>query len=453
MSRALRVAGLLVAVGAAIGLARCASDPPPGSPPPAAEAGSGGTGGGGWQWDGGSYDAPLPDAPPPIDTPADTGTLDADTTGYEWLFDDAWSPVETLPGCDSAVADVKKLAWPGFLWESCGEGCQRSEAVIGPKKVFKGAASTGSGSKMVNGELVLYIAAGVRLPPAVRWVAAVRGSDDSVLSILRTYGDTCEPSFSRRYTRVASIMGGGKAALVHATPSGVVSAAPLTPLSPPRHYFDFDDGWGAIAGQTSLSISDQFDSANFTHVYSAPGTANIPKGVGKAVFWRDWTSDARLHVWTKAGGPRKLVEGPYHALAFAAAPGKLAWLAVTGDPLFDLFTSATLYSSPLALDPDALTLGPGIPLPIIKFGEPMYMAGKWVVIPDDGGVRQILVNLDTKEVWAIDAPAGHFQTPLGISDSTLFVTDSPPGSVQPSQNFYNLFRYDLAKLPAYGKKL
>ncbi len=171
------------------------------------------------------------------------------------------------------------------------------------------------------------------------------------------------------------------------------------------------------------------------------------------MYWRDWTDLARLHVWTKAGGPRKLVEGPYFATAFAVAPGKVAWLAVTGDPLFDVFTSAALYSSPLALDPDAVSPGPGIPLPIIKFGEPMYLAGEWVVLPDDGGVRQLLVNLETQEVWAIDAPAGHFQTPLGLSETTLFVTDSPPGVSQPSQNFYNLIRYDLAKLPAYGKKL
>lgn len=452
MSRVLRAASLLVAGGVAIGLARCASDPPEAAPP-AAEAGRGGTGGG-WKWDAGVYDALVADAPPPMDAPTDTATLDADTAGYEWLFGDAWTPVETLPGCDSAVADVKKLAWPGFVWESCGEGCQRSDAVTGPKMVFKGAASTGSGSKLVDGELVLYLAAGVRLPPAAQWVAALRASDDSVLSILRTYGDNCTPSFSGRYTRLIQIHGGvGKAALLHATASGVTQAAPLASTSSPSRYFDLDDGWGPIRGQAWMGISEQSDSATFTHVYSAPGTANFPKGLGKAVFWRDWTNAARLHVWTKAGGPRKLVEGPYHALAFAVAPDRLAWLAVTGDPLFNVFTSAALHSSPLALDPDALVLEPGIPLPIIKFGEPMYLAGKWVVIAGDGGLQQILVNLDTKEVWGIDAPAGHFQTPLGVSDTTLFVTDSPPGSVQPSQKFHHLLRYDLAKLPAYGKKL
>lgn len=444
--------GLIVGAALCVLLVRCTADEPPAQPKaPAADAHSGGTGG--YQWDAGSYDAPPSDGPPPADAPVDVAPLDANAPGYEWLFGDAWTAVPTHADCNAAVADVTKLDWPGFDWQGCGEGCLRAEAVNGPEAIFKGARRVGSGSQHVGGELMLYLAAGVRLPPALQWAAAISPKDWRPVSILRTYGDECTPSFSGNYTQVAQILAGdGKATLAHVTTSGVILASPPAPLTSPRRYFDFDGGWGYISGQATVAVSHQLDSTVFTSVYSSSGYAEIPKGVGAGVFWRDWTNVARLFVWTKAGGPRPLVQGAFSVTAFAVNSGKLAWLAATGDPLQGIYDSVHVHSSPLQLDPDLVVPSAGIVVPVSGLAEPMHLAGSWVVMRDLG-TRILLVNLSTKEVWGIDAPVGHYQTALGLSETQLVVADSPPAVIQPSQNFYNIIRYDLSKLSSYATKL
>lgn len=395
------------------------------------------------------------------DAAGDHSQPDVDATGYEWLFDGAWTSVVTQSGCDTRIGDVSKLKWPGFTWQSCGDGCERADVVNGPTAVVKLARRTTSGSRTSNGEAVIYLVAAIRLPPAVQWAAALPLSTWKPSAIVREYGDSCELGFAGNHAGVLQVIAETSTAALGHVGAGVTMAMPLNSIeSLPRH-FDFAGGWGRVLATSTLGVSSDLKSAVFNTVHSGAWIES-PRGAGNAVFWLDWGPPATsLWVWTQAGGARAYVKQSYHVVAHAQTEQRAVWVGATGDVLNKPYETARLYWSPLKLDPlTVVAETPGPVLPITSRPDPMFASGKWIAMSDAKFAQQriLVIDLSSNEIWAIDTPnsgsAGNaWSTPLALSDTTLVAAHAPNGSSQPTQVFYELIRYDLSKLASFAKKL
>lgn len=434
--------------------------------------------------DGGKADAaslpdsmPLPDASKPDasvkDATADTELFDAsmldakNDPAYAWLFDDAaWKPLSVVPGCDVREADLGKLKYPGHVWADCGSGCRASEVMPGSGVIFRGAYRYGTGGRPYSGDIHVFMTSGVRFPPGVQVAESFRLGTDVPASVLLVYGDNCKISFSgKSATRLLRVNpygagGVGAVALVPLEPGVPVSwPSPQFKLSA-YAFFDFDGGWGAIVGQTSVEVTFDFTSTQLTSVYSSPALQNEPRANGDAVVWEDWGAGRVVRGWTKAGGSRVLADGSWEAGQVAISDTRIVWMGVNGpNTISGAYDTARLYWSPRALDPDNIVINAGPVLPAKVSMAAMVTHGKWAALEqygDQGPAATLVADLETNDVWSIPVAAGHWPSLIAISDTELLLADAvtvQQRSASPAQYLDTLVRYELAKLADYAQKL
>ncbi|MDP2322472.1 MAG: hypothetical protein Q8N51_00385, partial [Gammaproteobacteria bacterium] len=397
----------------------------------------------------------------PIDAP-----YDVDLPGFDWLGDPAWKPVSTLPGCDVRVADGGVLPpWPGFLWKSCGPGCEHADVVAGPEAIFKGAQRFGSRSVLVGGEPILTLAAAVRQTnqPGVAWGMTIHGRTELPIAFLGEFSATCLGSFPGLSTNAFALRvnGAGATVLVGHVPvqpgGTVVWASPVLTNSNGA-FLARPAGWMELRAEALLRESPALTSTAFTTVHTIPGGAYRALPVGETVAWVEFGSRITIGGWSAKRGGRTLVQDPaYHAAHFAAGSNWLAWVGVTGSQADQgSYDTARLYWAAFNSDPENVTAEHSISLPVANSVEPIVGGGNYVAMQAGTAPlpsRMIVVNVTDKSAWSIDGSLDGYATPLAVFDDTLLVMRATPGLLQPAQYYDDLIRYDLKQLSSFAKKL
>lgn len=402
-----------------------------------------------------------PDGIGPVDAP-----YDVDLPGFDWLGDPAWKPVSTLPGCDVRVADGGVLPpWPGFLWKSCGAGCERAEVVAGPSAVFKGAQRPGTRGVLVGSDYVLTISAGVREAnkPGIAWGMTVNARTGTPIAFLGEFSAKCLVSFPGLSTNALALRVNGAGATVQVAhvpiqPGGSVAWASPVFTNNVGEFIARSSGWMELRANALLRQSPALASTAFTTVHTIPGAAYRPLPLGETVAWVEFGSRLTIGGWSAQRGGRTLVQDPnYHAAHFAAGAKWLAWVGVTGSQAnLGSYDTARLYWAAFDSDPESVTAQSSISLPVANSVEPIVGGGDYVAMQAGTAAlpsRIIVVNVVDQATWTIDGSLDGYDTPLAVFDDTLLVMRATPGLVQPAQYYDELMRYDLKQLSSFGKKL
>ncbi len=389
---------------------------------------------------------------------------DVHVPGHAWLGHSAWKPVTTFPECDVRVAESELPPWPGFSWKSCGPGCERTDVVVGPAAVFKGAQRFGSRSVLAGNEVILTLVGGVRNDgaPGIAWGMTIDARTEVPLGFVGAFKANCGMNFQGFSTNALAIrvIGAGEVAkVVHAPLKPTDSLVWASPeITHNGTLIARNSGWMELRGNAVLGESPLLASATFKTVHTASGAAYRAIPAGEAVAWVEWGTRATIGAWSQKHGGRTLVQDPtYHAAHFASGPGWLAWLGVTGPKAqTGSYETATLHWASFSGDPKTVAGENSVALPVKFSVEPMVGGSNWVAMRHATAKppRSVLVvNLVDKSVWSILETAGNYATPLAVFDNTLLVANASAGSIQPAQYYDELIRYDLTKLSAFATKL
>jgi hypothetical protein len=448
-----RVPALAFAVaGVAAGCSSCSSPEAPAAQHDASDAGA---------------DAPDVSIDQDADVPADAAE---DIYGSNWdaglATDPAiWTPVPDNRGCGLYVANVVPDPFPKRVWQSCGTGCEVSDAPmpgLGLDGGTQGLNSVPWGLATAserNGETFYRLC-----------YAAWGGGEIYVVSRLSD-GATIAAAQVRN-TDCAGFGGANDSALFFPVSTekndysrggfiqGLEPGAPVVWgnwLPTPAGYggaFAIDSGWGFSNGNIYLNASPS--DAKFQLVYQNTNPYEV-YGRGEVIAWHE---NSRILAWTQAGGAKKLLEIPTNLMwSVALSDQRMVWIVVQNE-LEGHFTSANLYWSPLATDPADLKASPPIPLPGATWGLVEtrvggdYAATQGCAEWDGGSSCPVwVVQLSTGKVWQVPPrPGGAYRGPLAVSEDVILMGETNyPGQYLDSQMMRRLLRFKTSELDALAK--
>ncbi len=457
-------AGALCLLGVTLGAAACSCDDKNDVAPAMPDAGASGASGLDAAFDAPTKDGASPDAPDAL--LAKDANYDVDVPGFDWLADTAWKPVATFPECDVRVAQGGNLpAWPGFLWKSCGAGCERADVVAGPPAIFKGAERFGSRGVLAGSDWILTISAGARVAnqPGISWGMTVNARTGLPIAFVGEFSAKCVVSFPGLSTNAFALRVNGKGDILKvahlpAQIGELVVWATPTLTKGNGSFIARASGWMELRANALLREAPALASTAFTTVYSIPGAAYRSLPVGDTVAWAEWGSRGTIGAWSTTHGGRTLVQDPgYHAAHFAAGSKWLAWVGVTGSQAnLGAYDSASLHWAPFSSDSVTLSSANSVVLPVANSVEPIVGGSHYVAMQAGTAAlpsRILVVNLTDKSLWSIDGSLDGYATPLAVFDETLLVARATPGLLQPAQYYDEILRYDLKQLVGFAKKL
>ena len=378
----------------------------------------------------------------------------------DWLEKtDAWDHVKTLPGCSTAVAREPALAWPGFAFESCGEGCRAARLL--PPGMTGEAAVLGAGGRVVDGEFRLSLTIRTVEAPLVQVLGTFAFGSGSAKTLIAETGSDCLAQFAGRTSPQVLFLVPPRAANPPFQLAWIESGSssvrwPEPPVETTIETFDFGTSWGRMAGRGAILVADSPLSTTLSSVYEANGILYHPTGDDGWLAFTEWTgSEGRILAWRKGQRASVVARGAWHPGRFGMARNRFAWLGATGPRVEEgAYESARLYFCTVneSLEPCSVEEGPALPFPTSD--GTIALQGRWVALTGCSEDCDVYVfDRESRALYRVRrAHPNHGVELLGVSETELFVAEYLPGH-RGNSAFDGLVRFDLTSLESIATRL
>jgi hypothetical protein len=377
-----------------------------------------------------------------------------------WACDPSYwlpTPVEAN-SCDFKQIDLNKAVFQPLQWSSCGPGCDITK--IHFDKVNKAYHS--SGAFLQEGEMYLKLDTGWAEPKPQRMSLILRVSDSTVYSAYKSNAESCgtlqyarnTPSHMIYYAYPKGSNESGYASGKFFNDKGILwNSTIIENLGIPAAAFEFDQGWGIVAGGL-VGLHTSSNQKIFQVIGASP--AYSAKGHGSEIVWPGPPVSGlfqTLRRYSKTDGTSIILEKSVTSTinSVALSDKYLAWINTDGiggkyEKAFLSWTPHPSLPSPIPLDTIQT-----MEIPAATGISQLHTLGEFAVTAahtseELGSYRMIFVHLATKKMWQIPHPPGNwFFWVLGMSPKEILVSVKTDLAGQPT-SFDKIIRLRLDRL-------